>query len=196
MGLLKQNKRNGNPLDSSLTLSRTSVSRRQLCSDLREYTLKKRRMSIMETQSQLISIPRTTNTNKATRLGAIIAFGLLAIGLFGVVPLGGAHAQTGVTSQVSVETLTNTGSSLSGYYVSLWQNGVLNGSCYSACAFTVTNGVHYQVAVSDYGGWCFSDWQGGTPADTKTYTSQVRAHRISSRPITRHAAALHPAPPN
>ena len=45
-----------------------------------------------------------------------------------------------------------------GYYVSLWLNGVQIDSCFSTCAFTIENGVTYQVAVSDYGSECFSYW--------------------------------------
>jgi DNA-binding beta-propeller fold protein YncE len=72
------------------------------------------------------------------------------------------------TSTIDVSTVNSTGSAISGYYTTLWQNGVQLHSCFSACSFTVNNGQTYQVAAASYGSETFSHWQndGATGAET------------------------------
>ena len=66
------------------------------------------------------------------------------------------------TSTLSIATVNGAGSPIAGYYVALWQNGVLVQSCYSTCSFTVNDGQTYQVTASSYGSETFSHWQDGT----------------------------------
>jgi hypothetical protein len=66
------------------------------------------------------------------------------------------------TSTIDVATTNSANAALTGYYTTLWQNGVQINSCFSPCSFTVTNGNSYQVAVSDYGSETFSHWSDGT----------------------------------
>lgn len=65
-------------------------------------------------------------------------------------------------SVISVSTVNSAGSPLTGFYTTLWQNGVQLQSCFSPCSFTVNNGQTYQIAVADYGGEAFSHWSDGT----------------------------------
>jgi hypothetical protein len=67
---------------------------------------------------------------------------------------------TGAT--VNVSTTNSVGGPITGFYTSLWQNGVQLRSCFSPCSFSVSNGQTYQVAVADYGAETFSHWSDGT----------------------------------
>ena len=60
-------------------------------------------------------------------------------------------------SNINITTVDSSGSAISGYYTTLWQNGALNQSCFSSCSFAVAPGT-YQVAVSDFGGMFFNHW--------------------------------------
>ena len=64
-------------------------------------------------------------------------------------------------SNVTVATVDSSGSVITGYYTTLWQNGALNQSCFSPCSFAVAPGT-YQVAVSDFHGLYFNHWTDGT----------------------------------
>jgi len=68
------------------------------------------------------------------------------------------------SSYISVTTTNSAGTAISGYYATLWQNGVQLQSCFSPCSFTVGNGQTYQVAVADHGGETFNHWSDGTTA--------------------------------
>jgi hypothetical protein len=46
-------------------------------------------------------------------------------------------------------------------YATLWQNGALVSSCYSPCTFSVRGGQNYNVEVSNYGQFSFSEWGNG-----------------------------------
>lgn len=72
-------------------------------------------------------------------------------------PVGGSG-----TSTIAVSTVNSAGASVSGYYISLWQNGAQLKSCFSQCSFMVSNGQTYQVVASSYGSETFSHWSGGT----------------------------------
>ncbi|MCL4518418.1 MAG: hypothetical protein M1587_04400 [Thaumarchaeota archaeon] len=65
-------------------------------------------------------------------------------------------------SIINVSTVNSTGQQITGYYTTLWQNGVQLQSCFSQCSFNVNNGETYGVAVSDYGGVSFNHWSDGT----------------------------------
>jgi hypothetical protein len=74
------------------------------------------------------------------------------------------------TSTIDISTVNSGGSPISGYYITLWQNGVQLNSCYSACSFTVNNGQTYQIAAASYGSETFNHWQsdGSTGFETVT----------------------------
>ncbi len=66
-------------------------------------------------------------------------------------------------SNITVATVDSSGSAISGYYTTLWQNGALNQSCFSPCSFAVAPGT-YLVAVSDFHGLYFNHWTDSTTA--------------------------------
>lgn len=71
-------------------------------------------------------------------------------------------------SNINITTVDSSGSAISGYYTTLWQNGALLQSCFSSCSFAVSSGT-YQVAVSDSNGLFFNHWTDG---------STVRFHTV------------------
>jgi hypothetical protein len=66
--------------------------------------------------------------------------------------------------------VSSSAGTITGYYISLWQNGTKIASCFSQCSFTVDDGQTYQVAASSYGSETFSHWQndGSTGLETVT----------------------------
>jgi hypothetical protein len=66
---------------------------------------------------------------------------------------------TSTTSTINISTVNSGGTQISGYYITLWQNGVPLQSCFSACSFTVNNGQTYQLAAASYGSETFDHWQ-------------------------------------
>ena len=96
----------------------------------------------------------------STRFAVVLALAASMM-LVAFLPVPGVvHVQATQYSMVGVVTENSSGAALQGYYVTLWQNGVVINSCFSTCGFTVQNGVTYQVAVSDYGTECFNHWSG------------------------------------
>jgi hypothetical protein len=77
------------------------------------------------------------------------------------------------SSTVKVSTVNSAGTPVSGYYVSLWQNGAQLQSCFSSCSFTVSDGQTYQVVAASFGSETFSHWQndGSTGAETVSLPS-------------------------
>lgn len=77
------------------------------------------------------------------------------------------------TSVITVSTVNGYGSTINGYYTSLWQNGAQVSSCFSTCSFTVNNGQTYQVYASSYGSETFNHWanDGSTGAETVSVPS-------------------------
>jgi hypothetical protein len=63
------------------------------------------------------------------------------------------------TSAINVSTVNSAGTPITGYYTTLWQNGVQVNSCFSPCSFTVKGGQTYQVLADSYGSETFSHWQ-------------------------------------
>jgi hypothetical protein len=72
-------------------------------------------------------------------------------------------------SVISVSAVT-ANTPTAGYYATLWQNGVMLQSCFTACSFTVSNGQTYQVAVSDFGAHSFNHWGDGSTNRFTTVT--------------------------
>ena len=62
---------------------------------------------------------------------------------------------------------------MSGYYTTLWQNGGLVQSCFTACSFTVSNGQSYQVMLANFGNEVFNHWSDGTVG--RSYTVNMPA---------------------
>ncbi len=75
---------------------------------------------------------------------------------------------TSPTSTITVTTVNGSGSTITGYYITLWQGGNQVNSCFSTCSFTVNNGQTYQVEAASYGSEHFSHWQndGATGRET------------------------------
>lgn len=67
-------------------------------------------------------------------------------------------------STISVSTVDSSGNPITGYYVSLWQNGTFVQDGFSPNSFTVKNSQTYQVAAADYGSYVFDHWSDGTLA--------------------------------
>jgi hypothetical protein len=65
-------------------------------------------------------------------------------------------------SVINVTATDLSGKRLSGFYVTLWQNGVMIGTAYSPVNFKVSNGAEYQVAIGDFGNYVFDHWSDGT----------------------------------
>jgi len=75
------------------------------------------------------------------------------------------------TSSISVNSLLLPGMTINGMYATLWQNGVMLESCFTACTFTVSGTGTYQVEVSDYASYTFNHWSDGTM--TRVYTVNI-----------------------
>ncbi|MHB8566856.1 MAG: ice-binding family protein [Nitrososphaerales archaeon] len=72
-------------------------------------------------------------------------------------------------STINVTTYVGTpANKISGIYTTLWQNGQLLQSCFSACTFTVPDGHSYQVLVADYGNYFFVQWADGVMTSLHT----------------------------
>jgi hypothetical protein len=72
------------------------------------------------------------------------------------------------TSTLTVKTVNAAGSSISGYYTTLWQNGVIIKTAFSPASFTLNSGQTYQIAVADYGDYVFDHWNDGSTSRQKT----------------------------
>jgi hypothetical protein len=72
------------------------------------------------------------------------------------------------TSTLTVKTVNDVGSPISGYHTTLWQNGVIIKTAFSPASFTLNSGQTYQVAVADYGDYVFDHWNDGSTSRQKT----------------------------
>lgn len=66
------------------------------------------------------------------------------------------------TSTINISTVNSANSPISGYYITIWQGGVQEQSCFTSCSFTVNDGQTYQVEAASYGSETFSHWQDGS----------------------------------
>ncbi len=89
---------------------------------------------------------------KASALAAVIILSAVAV----------AHGAS--PSQIKVLTFDSSGAEIFGYAIELWpQNGtVLSETCFSPCAFTVTNGDKNLLYANDFGPQCFNHWADGS----------------------------------
>jgi hypothetical protein len=76
-------------------------------------------------------------------------------------------------SAISVSAIISPNTPATGYYATLWQNGAMLQSCFTACTFIVSNGQSYQVMVSDFGSSVFNHWTDGTT--NRAYTVTIGA---------------------
>jgi hypothetical protein len=70
-------------------------------------------------------------------------------------------------STITINTAGPSGA-ISGYYVTLSQNGAVIDSGFSPKQFTVNNGQAYAVSVSDYGNYAFDHWEDGPGSRERT----------------------------
>lgn len=68
------------------------------------------------------------------------------------------NAVSTTTSQLTVNTQDTLGTSISGYYTVLYQNGNTVAEGYSPATFTLNTGEQYTVQVQDYGNYVFDHW--------------------------------------
>jgi len=81
---------------------------------------------------------------------------------------GGSSVVSGGSSTINISTVNAAGSSISGYYITLSQNGAQISSCFSICTFPVNGGQTYQVAASSFGSEIFNHWQNGSSTGIET----------------------------
>jgi hypothetical protein len=74
---------------------------------------------------------------------------------------------TAKSSTIIVNAVNSVGSNITGYYVTIWQNGAQIGSCFSTCSFNVVNG-QYQVLADSFGSETFSHWENDGSAGFET----------------------------
>jgi hypothetical protein len=96
----------------------------------------------------------------------------------------GSATTTGGSSTINVSGVDSAGNPISGYYTTLWQNGVMLQSCFTTCSFIVSNGQSYQVMVADFGSSVFSHWTDGT-------TSRVHTVNVSGTGTTIDLTAVY-----
>jgi hypothetical protein len=73
-------------------------------------------------------------------------------------------------SVINVSAVISPNTPATGYYATLWQNGVMLQSCFTTCSFVVSNGQSYQVAVANFGSSVFSQWTNGSTNNPYTVT--------------------------
>jgi ice-binding like protein len=83
------------------------------------------------------------------------------------------------SSTIDVNSVTTSGTAVTGLYTTLWQGGVLLQTCFGPCTFTVSNGQSYQVLVADYGSYIFSHWTDGTTTQSHTVSIGSTSTTIS-----------------
>jgi hypothetical protein len=103
-----------------------------------------------------------------------------------------AHYGSGSTQQapqpstLTVRTVDESGSPLTGYHMVLSQNGATVGTAFSPASFTLAGGQTYQVSVSDYGDYAFDHWNDGSTSRQKSVTggqaATLTAHYESTAP--------------
>ncbi len=74
------------------------------------------------------------------------------------------------TSTLTVRTVNEAASQMTGYYTVLSQNGATVRTAFSPASFTLNNGQAYQVSVSDYGDYEFDHWSDGSTSRQKAVT--------------------------
>jgi hypothetical protein len=96
---------------------------------------------LMETKVRFTTSSPPNSNNRTIRLGAILAFALLCLGIFSLLPLGAAHAQTSLNLVVAGSTTDS--KPANGYYIVLSQNGQVINTGYTTATFSVVSGETY-----------------------------------------------------
>jgi hypothetical protein len=109
---------------------------------------------LMETQVRLTS--SLNNSNRTIRLGAILAFALLCLGIFSLLPLSAAHASTSLNLVVVGSTTDS--KPANGYYIALYQNGQIISTGYTTATFSVVSGESYSIQADGYGSCTLAYW--------------------------------------
>ena len=105
---------------------------------------------------------------------------------------------TPASSTIYVSTVDSAGHPITGYYTTLWQNGVQLQSCFSSCSFTVSAGQTYQVLASSYGSETFNRWlnDGSTGFETVNVPSTGAGDTRLRESTTRKRARPPPGGPS
>jgi hypothetical protein len=72
-----------------------------------------------------------------------------------------AAPPTGETA-VTISAVTSSGAPLTGYFVTVWEYGFLDGVSYTPATFDLTTSAAYIVAPASYGNYTFSHWSDGS----------------------------------
>jgi hypothetical protein len=76
-------------------------------------------------------------------------------------------------SSISVRSTYSNGTTLTGMYTTVSQNGAIVGSGFTSASFPTTTGLSYQVTVSDYKNSFFNHWSNGYSVRTITLTANA-----------------------
>jgi hypothetical protein len=111
---------------------------------------------LMETKVRFTTSSPPNGNNRTIRLSAILAFALLCVGIFSLLPLGAAHAQTGLNLVVVGSTTDS--KPANGYYVALSQDGKVISTGFTTATFSVVSGETYSIQADGYGGCNLAYW--------------------------------------
>jgi hypothetical protein len=89
--------------------------------------------------------------------------------LTAVYRIASAPAPSGMTL-LSITEVSSNGNPLSGFGVSVWQDGSLVATSFSPNTFLLKDGVQYQVSVSSFGSYTFAQWSDGVTTATRSVT--------------------------
>lgn len=112
--------------------------------------------------------------NKQTSfLLSIILASVMLLASFALLPANISHAQTGsTTSEVSVNSVDQNGTGISGYYTVLYDSsGSVVNTGFTPYAHATTAGQTYSVEAQSYGNCAFAQWSNGVSSDPMTFTA-------------------------
>jgi hypothetical protein len=102
--------------------------------------------------------------NSRTRVSALLAFALLGVAIFSMLPLSAAHAQSPITLTVSSGLVSS--QAAEGYYMVLYQNGQVIGTGFTPATFSLVAGENYTIQADNYGNCTFQYWVHNKGPDT------------------------------
>ncbi|MDA4118839.1 MAG: hypothetical protein OK455_10925, partial [Thaumarchaeota archaeon] len=83
-------------------------------------------------------------------------------------------------STVTVKSVAENGSALSGFYVALLEGGNVIATGFTAANFSVTAGGSYSVQADSYGTCTFSNWSDGVRGNPRSFTAENGATSFSA----------------
>ncbi len=105
-----------------------------------------------------------------TRTSALFVLGLLALALVATLGSGAASALAG--SQVTVTSVNTAGTTITGYYVVLFDSsGNVLATGFTPVTFSTTAALTYNVQADGYAGCVFSSWSDGVTSNPRTFTA-------------------------